>query len=136
GGLDARRAPPVPQRGPPLPGGARERLPPVGGGEAARAGAHRGDPGPHLPALVAALAGALAPGVPRVLRVLALASYPVEAAATRYRLVPFLPPPPFHGVSLGVWPVLDPRPFASPSPRAGLARPGVGGRRAAPLRGR
>jgi glycosyltransferase involved in cell wall biosynthesis len=66
-----------------------------------------------------------------MLRVLALASYPVEAAATRYRLVQFLPLLAERGIVLDVRPFLDSRLFASLYQRSELARTAVGLLRAA-----
>jgi glycosyltransferase involved in cell wall biosynthesis len=66
-----------------------------------------------------------------VLRVLALASYPVEAAATRYRLNQFLAPLAERGISLDVRPFLDSCLFATLYRRGELARTAVGILRAA-----
>jgi glycosyltransferase involved in cell wall biosynthesis len=43
------------------------------------------------------------------MRVLGLASYPVEAAATRYRMIQFIEPLAEHGIELSVHPFLDSR---------------------------
>jgi glycosyltransferase involved in cell wall biosynthesis len=69
-----------------------------------------------------------------MLRVLALASYPVEAAATRYRLVQFLAPLAERGISLDLRPFLDPGLFAALYRRGGLGRKAVGIFRAAARR--
>jgi glycosyltransferase involved in cell wall biosynthesis len=47
------------------------------------------------------------------LKVLALASYPIEAAATRYRLAQFVSPLSERGITLEVHPFIDSRLFAS-----------------------
>jgi glycosyltransferase involved in cell wall biosynthesis len=47
------------------------------------------------------------------LKVLALASYPIEAAATRYRLAQFVSPLAERGITLDVHPFIDSRLFAS-----------------------
>lgn len=47
------------------------------------------------------------------MKVLALASYPIEAAATRYRLAQFIAPLAERGITLEVRPFLDSRLFAS-----------------------
>jgi glycosyltransferase involved in cell wall biosynthesis len=47
------------------------------------------------------------------LKVLALASYPIEAAATRYRLAQFVSPLAERGITLEVHPFIDSRMFAS-----------------------
>ena len=47
------------------------------------------------------------------MRVLSLATYPVEAAATRYRLYQFVEPLAAHGIDMTVRPFLDSRVFAS-----------------------
>jgi glycosyltransferase involved in cell wall biosynthesis len=47
------------------------------------------------------------------LKVLALASYPIEAAATRYRLAQFVSPLAERGITLEVHPFIDSRLFAS-----------------------
>lgn len=63
------------------------------------------------------------------MKVLALASYPVEAAATRYRLCQFVSPLAERGITLSVHPFLDSRLFATlykrerwPQNTLGLAR--------------
>jgi glycosyltransferase involved in cell wall biosynthesis len=66
-----------------------------------------------------------------MLRVLALASYPVEAAVTRYRLFQFAEPLAERGIRLDVRPFLDSRVFASLYRRGELARTVVGILRAA-----
>ncbi|MBA3767225.1 MAG: hypothetical protein H0W99_09600, partial [Acidobacteria bacterium] len=47
------------------------------------------------------------------MKVLALASYPIEAAATRYRLAQFVSPLAERGITLEVHPFIDSRLFAS-----------------------
>jgi glycosyltransferase involved in cell wall biosynthesis len=47
------------------------------------------------------------------LKVLALASYPIEAAATRYRLAQFVSPLAERGITLDIHPFIDSRLFAS-----------------------
>ena len=47
------------------------------------------------------------------MKVLALASYPVEAAATRYRLMQFISPLRERGIALDIRPFLDSRTFAN-----------------------
>lgn len=68
-----------------------------------------------------------------MLKVLGLASYPVEAAATRYRLAQFVAPLAERGIALEVRPFLDSRLFASlyrreqlPQTALGLARAAMG----------
>ncbi len=56
------------------------------------------------------------------MKVLALASYPVEAAATRYRLVQFVSPLAERGIQLTVSPFLNPRIFQSFYRRVELPR--------------
>lgn len=56
------------------------------------------------------------------MEVLALASYPVEAAATRYRLAQFVGPLAERGINLRVRPFLDSRLFASLYRRSELRR--------------
>ena len=56
------------------------------------------------------------------MNVLVLSSYPVEAAATRYRLVQFIAPLAERGITLDVRPFLDPRLFASLYRHGDLAR--------------
>lgn len=63
---------------------------------------------------------------PLLMKVLALASYPVEAAATRYRLNQFIGPLAARGIELEVRPFLDSRLFASLYRRAGLTRTALG----------
>ncbi len=65
------------------------------------------------------------------MNVLALSSYPVEAAATRYRLVQYVAPLAERGIRLDVRPFLDSRVFASLYRRGELARTAVGILRAA-----
>ncbi|MDT7603223.1 MAG: hypothetical protein QOF61_1220 [Acidobacteriota bacterium] len=60
------------------------------------------------------------------MRVLGLASYPVEAAATRYRLVQYVAPLRERGIELEVRPFLNSRLFASLYQRAELPRNAVG----------
>ena len=60
------------------------------------------------------------------MNVLALASYPLEAAATRYRLEQFVAPLAERGVSLDVRPFLDSRLFASLYKRGELPRNALG----------
>jgi glycosyltransferase involved in cell wall biosynthesis len=60
------------------------------------------------------------------MRVLGLASYPVEAAATRYRLVQYVAPLGERGIELEVRPFLDSRLFGSLYRRAELPRNVVG----------
>jgi glycosyltransferase involved in cell wall biosynthesis len=60
------------------------------------------------------------------MRVLGLASYPVEAAATRYRLVQYVAPLGERGIELEVRPFLDSRLFASLYRRAELPRNAIG----------
>lgn len=66
------------------------------------------------------------------MKVLALASYPMEAAATRYRLTQFVAPLAERGITLNVRPFLDSRVFSSlyqpaewPRTTAGLAAAAV-----------
>jgi glycosyltransferase involved in cell wall biosynthesis len=59
------------------------------------------------------------------LKVLALASYPIEAAATRYRLVQFVSPLSERGVTLEVHPFIDSRLFASLYRREALPRTAI-----------
>lgn len=66
-----------------------------------------------------------------MLKVLGLASYPVEAAATRYRLQQFVAPLRERGIELEVRPFLDSRLFASLYRRSELPRTAVGLMRAA-----
>lgn len=60
------------------------------------------------------------------MKVLGLASYPVEAAATRYRLQQFVAPLAERGIELEVRPLLDSRLFASLYRRAELPRTALG----------
>lgn len=60
------------------------------------------------------------------MKVLGLASYPVEAAATRYRLQQFVAPLAERGVELEVRPFIDSRLFASLYKRQELPRTAVG----------
>ena len=60
------------------------------------------------------------------MNVLALSSHPVEAAATRYRLVQYVAPLAERGIRLDVRPFLDSRVFASLYRRGELARTAVG----------
>lgn len=60
------------------------------------------------------------------MKVLALASYPVEAAATRYRLTQFVEPLAERGISVSVRPFLDSRLFASLYKRNQLPRVALG----------
>ena len=62
------------------------------------------------------------------MRVLGLATYPVEAAATRFRMIQFVEPLAQHGIELSVYPFLDSRLYGSlynrsqwPRTSAGLA---------------
>ncbi len=65
------------------------------------------------------------------MKVLALASYPVEAAATRYRLEQFISPLAERGITLTVRPFLDSRLFASLYRREEMPRTALGLARAA-----
>jgi glycosyltransferase involved in cell wall biosynthesis len=65
------------------------------------------------------------------MKVLAFASYPVEAAATRYRLDQFIKPLAAQGIRLDVRPFLDSRLFSSLYRRKGLPRTALGLARAA-----
>jgi glycosyltransferase involved in cell wall biosynthesis len=60
------------------------------------------------------------------MRVLALASYPVEAASTRYRLEQFVAPLSERGIKMTVRPFLDSRLFASLYHRSEMPRTAVG----------
>ncbi|HXL80439.1 MAG TPA: glycosyltransferase family 4 protein [Pyrinomonadaceae bacterium] len=60
------------------------------------------------------------------MRVLAFASYPVEAAATRYRLQQFVGPLSARGISLTIKPFLDSKSFDSLYRRRALASTGLG----------
>ena len=59
------------------------------------------------------------------MKVLALATYPVEAAATRYRLYQFVEPLAERGIQLTVRPFLDSRSFAALYDRKNLMRTGL-----------
>ncbi|MDQ1639491.1 MAG: hypothetical protein QOF62_2830 [Pyrinomonadaceae bacterium] len=61
-----------------------------------------------------------------MMKVLAFASYPIEAAATRYRLQQFVGPLRDRGISLTIRPFLDSKGFNSLYQRRALARTGVG----------
>lgn len=61
-----------------------------------------------------------------IMEVLGLASYPIEAAATRYRLAQFVGPLAERGINLRVRPFLDSRLFASLYKRAELPRTALG----------
>ncbi len=60
------------------------------------------------------------------MKVLALASYPVEAAVTRYRLAQFITPLAERGITLDVRPFLDSRLFSSLYRRQKLPRTAIG----------
>jgi glycosyltransferase involved in cell wall biosynthesis len=60
------------------------------------------------------------------MKVLALASYPVEAAATRYRLEQFVAPLAERGIEMTVRPFLDSRLFGSLYQRSQMARTALG----------
>lgn len=60
------------------------------------------------------------------MKVLALASYPIEAAATRYRLAQFINPLAERGIELDVRPLLDSRLFAALYRRTELPRTALG----------
>ncbi len=68
------------------------------------------------------------------MRVLAFASYPVEAAATRYRLQQFVGPLSDRGITLTIKPFLDSKRFNSLYQRRALARTGLGLLKAGALR--
>ena len=68
------------------------------------------------------------------MKVLAFASYPVEAAATRYRLHQFVGPLSDRGISLTIKPFLDSKRFNSLYQRHALARTGLGLLKAGTLR--
>ncbi len=68
------------------------------------------------------------------MKVLALASYPVEAAATRYRLHQFVEPLADRGISLTIKPFLDSKRFNSLYQRRDLARTALGLMKAGALR--
>jgi glycosyltransferase involved in cell wall biosynthesis len=61
-----------------------------------------------------------------MMNVLALASYPVEAAATRYRLEQFVGPLAERGITLNVRPFLDSKLFASLYKRGQMPRTALG----------
>jgi glycosyltransferase involved in cell wall biosynthesis len=65
------------------------------------------------------------------MNVLALSSYPIEAAATRYRLVQYVAPLAKRGITLDVRPFLDSQLFASLYRRSELSRTALGLLRAA-----
>lgn len=60
------------------------------------------------------------------MKVLALASYPIEAAATRYRLYQFVDPLAERGITLDVRPFLDSQQFKEFYKRAGFGRKALG----------
>ncbi|MGI8566741.1 MAG: hypothetical protein ACR2LZ_09695, partial [Pyrinomonadaceae bacterium] len=60
------------------------------------------------------------------MKVLALASYPIEAAATRYRLYQFVAPLAERGITLEIRPLLDSRLFASLYRREEMPRTAAG----------
>jgi glycosyltransferase involved in cell wall biosynthesis len=60
------------------------------------------------------------------MNVLALSSYPVEAAATRYRLVQYVAPLAMRGITLEIRPFLDSKLFASLYRRGELPRTSLG----------
>ncbi|HZE63513.1 MAG TPA: glycosyltransferase family 4 protein [Pyrinomonadaceae bacterium] len=68
------------------------------------------------------------------MKVLAFASYPVEAAATRYRLQQFVGPLSQRGITLTIKPFLDSKGFNSLYQRRALARTGLGLLKAGALR--
>jgi glycosyltransferase involved in cell wall biosynthesis len=68
------------------------------------------------------------------MKVLAFASYPVEAAATRHRLQQFVGPLADRGISLTIKPFLDSKGFKSLYQRRNLARTGLALMSAAALR--
>jgi hypothetical protein len=65
------------------------------------------------------------------MKVLALASYPIEAASTRYRVAQFIEPLAKQGITLTVHPFLDSRLLASIYNRAEWPRTALGLTRAA-----
>src|SRR5947209_10326591 len=69
------------------------------------------------------------------MKVLALASYPVQAAATRYRLEQFVEPLAERGIELDVRPFLNSNLFTSLYRRSELARTSFGLLKAALRRG-
>src|SRR6266404_5637459 len=68
------------------------------------------------------------------MKVLAFASYPVEAAATRYRLHQFVGPLSDRGITLTIKPFLDSKRFNSLYQRGAVARTGFGLLKAGALR--
>lgn len=68
------------------------------------------------------------------MKVLGLASYPVEAAATRYRLQQFVAPLAERGISLAIHPFIDAQLFAQLYRRDALPRTAIGLLKAALLR--
>src|SRR5258705_8763773 len=68
---------------------------------------------------------------PQSIRVLALASYPLEAASTRYRVSQFIEPLAEQGITLTVHPFLDSRLLASLYKRGQWPRTALGLVRAA-----
>lgn len=68
------------------------------------------------------------------MKVLGLASYPIEAAATRYRLQQFVAPLAARGISLAIHPFLDAQQFAQLYRRDALPRTAIGLARSAFLR--
>jgi glycosyltransferase involved in cell wall biosynthesis len=60
------------------------------------------------------------------MKVVGLASYPVEAACTRFRLAQFVDPLAAHGVTLTIHPYLDARAFASLYVRSSVPRALIG----------
>ena len=60
------------------------------------------------------------------MRVLGLATYPVEAAATRFRMIQFIEPLAEHGIELSVYPFLDSRLHGSLYDRSHWPRTAVG----------
>jgi glycosyltransferase involved in cell wall biosynthesis len=60
------------------------------------------------------------------MKVLGLATYPVEAAATRFRMIQFIEPLAEHGIELSVYPFLDSRLYGSLYNRSEWPRTSVG----------
>jgi glycosyltransferase involved in cell wall biosynthesis len=60
------------------------------------------------------------------MRVLGLATYPVEAAATRFRMIQFIEPLAEQGIELSVYPFLDSRQYGSLYKRSQWPRTAVG----------
>ena len=60
------------------------------------------------------------------MRVLGLATYPVEAAATRFRMIQFIEPLAEHGIELSVYPFLDSRQYGSLYKRSHWPRTAMG----------